>query len=175
MTGDDSELADAHYDLLRAVNRLESLLSDAAAGEDLALLRAVAMRLPHHRSAPPLPQRLQSYDPERFHRLLELAGPNNSAELIAQLTEDLSSARNTVDHAAGARDWPALRGASHILISLTGSVGALSLQDMSERLNAATHVEDGSLLPTLVPSLLAELDILLTIIAVTPPQAGGAA
>jgi HPt (histidine-containing phosphotransfer) domain-containing protein len=175
MTTLDSDLAAAHADLLRAVSRLDALLSHADAAEDLELLRTVAMRLASDRTAPPLPRKLQSYDPTRFHRLLELAGPTNSRELIAQLSEDLSHARNTVEQAARACHWSALREASHILISLTGSVGALSLQDMSERLNAATHSEDRSLLTTLVPGMLAELDILLAIIGAMPPNAGSAA
>ncbi len=164
-----SELSAARDDLLRAVNRLERLLPGSAKNPDFALLRSIALRLSKDQSAVANERGLQSYDAARFHRLLELAGPENAAELLARLAEDLGDARQTVEKAARVRDWPALRGSSHVLISLTGSVGALSLQDMSERLNAATHREDGSVLPVLVPALLAELDTLLEIIASTPP------
>lgn len=173
MTAPDPDLMAARDDLLHATDRLESLLSGKADSADIALLRSIALRLSQDVSQRSPAHALKSYDPTRFQRLLELAGPENAAELLARLAEDLGSARQTVEAAARLRDWNALRGASHVLISLTGSVGALSLQDMSERLNVATHQEDGSILPLVMPPLLAELDALLDIIAATPPPQRG--
>lgn len=175
MTATDPEISLACEDLLRAVTRLESLFSDGTATSDIALLRVVARRLSETIAVQPSARGLRSYDPARFRRLLDLAGPENAAQLLTHLAGDLGSARRTAERAAQDRDWPALRGASHVLISLTGSVGALSLQEMSERLHTATHQEDGTVLPGLMPDLLAELDTLLTIIATTQPPRGGRA
>jgi HPt (histidine-containing phosphotransfer) domain-containing protein len=174
LTAATSDISAAHDDLIRAINRLESLLPASAHSADIALLRSIVLRLSQNPSAQPVAKTLQSYDPTRFQRLLELAGPDNAAELLARLVEDLGTARQTADTAARTRDWDALRGASHVLISLTGSVGALSLQEMSERLNVATHREDASALPSMIPPLLAELDTLLAIIAATEPPKRGA-
>lgn len=147
-------------------------MTAAADSADLAVLRSIALRLSQGRSARPPTHVLRSYNPERFRRLLVLAGPENAAELLARLAEDIRSARQTAERAAEVRDWPALRGASHVLISLTGAVGALSLQEMSEQLNAATEGEDAAVLPVVMPAFLAELDALLHIIAAMPPEQG---
>lgn len=62
-------------------------------------------------------------------------------ELLARLTEDLI-ATDTLETGAAVADWKRLREGSHALISLAGSVGALSLQSMSEDLNAVAHRQD---------------------------------
>lgn len=177
MTPPEDDIHTARNDLLRAVNRLESLLADARESSEVALLRSVAHQLAADRQAPgpapkPVPNpALKSYDPARFRRLLDLAGPDHAGELLARLAEDLETTRQTAATAAGHLDWPALRGASHVLISLAGSVGALSLQSMSEQLNTAATDHDTPALPMLMPGLLAELDALIAIVnATSPPE-----
>ncbi|TAG29110.1 MAG: hypothetical protein EAZ40_02920, partial [Rhodobacterales bacterium] len=70
-------------------------------------------------------------------------------------------------------DWDALREGSHILISLAGSAGALSLQTMAEALNTAAHAQDGAAAHALVPGLVAELDALIALVRATPVPTGG--
>ena len=60
------------------------------------------------------------------------------------------------------------------LISLSGSVGALSLQAMSESLNAIAHRQDQGALDALMPPLSGELVALIQLIRATRPPYGTA-
>ena len=76
-------------ELCRAITGLSAHLQDA---EDLALLgvlRDAAEKL-SPRPAPPAPG-LRDFDPTRFQRLLDLAGPSMAGALLAHLQDDLSS------------------------------------------------------------------------------------
>ena len=96
-----------------------------------------------------------------------LETPDQQAELsviedaLARLTEDLTSTRDLLETGANQTDWKSLREGSHVLISLSGSVGALSLQAMSESLNAIAHRQDSDALATLMPPLAEELVTLI--------------
>ena len=59
-----------------------------------------------------------------------------------------------------------------MLISLSGSVGALSLQAMSEDLNAIAHRQDRAALDVLMPPLAGELATLIQLIRATRPPLG---
>lgn len=81
----------------------------------------------------------EGFDPEKLLRLLDLAGPEVAGELLDRLDEDLETVDAVLSDAAPARDVPALRAQTHVLISLAGAVGAERLQHLAEDLNAAAH------------------------------------
>jgi len=176
---------DAALDRLHLViNQLEALVGSKAQRAELDTLRRSALRLGGAKlgaGVPPLPAAapekpgLRQFEPARFRRLLELAGPENGAELLARLSEDLIAMRDQSVASFDTMDWPGLRAASHVLISLAGSVGAVSLQGLAERMNAATHAKDGTGISMLMPDTLIELEALIDVVAKTQPLTGGQA
>jgi hypothetical protein len=110
-------------------------------------------------------------DRRRLVQLLNVAGPDGRAELLRRLESDLSRAASAMEQALATCDSPRLRAETHILISLTGAVGAEGLHDVMQRMNAAAHHELCPELDRLAPQALRGLDILLSEIR---RQAGGA-
>ncbi len=139
---------------------------------DLDLIDDAVARLSQPRSTPS--GGLIEFDPSRLSHLLELTGPELGPELLARLTEDLTTTEGKLDLGAATADWKLLREGSHVLISLAGSVGALSLQAMAERLNAIAHDQDPDALVALMPPLSGELVILIQLIRATKPLNGPA-
>jgi HPt (histidine-containing phosphotransfer) domain-containing protein len=115
---------------------------------------------------------LMDFDASRLSHLLEITGPDLAIELLARLTEDLVSTQDTLEQGAAEADWKRLREGSHVLISLSGSVGALSLQSMAEGLNAVAHSQDLEGLSALMPPLGSELTSLIQLIQATQPPNG---
>ena len=115
---------------------------------------------------------LMDFDPSRLSHLLEITGPELAIELLARLTEDLVTTQDTLEQGAAEADWKRLREGSHVLISLSGSVGALSLQSMAEGLNAAAHRQDLEGIAALMPPLGSELTSLIQLIRATQPPKG---
>lgn len=120
------------------------------------------------------PAGLMDFDPSRLSHLMEITGPDLAVELLARLTEDLTATQSKLIDGLKAQDWKALREGSHVLISLSGSVGALSLQAMAESLNAIAHGQDFQAVDALMPPLDAELASLIQLIRGTRPTSGGA-
>lgn len=75
----------------------------------------------------------------RFEAVLQAAGPAGKAEFLDHLLQDLRSVKSELACAIRANDTQTVRAQSHILISLSGAVGADRLQVMAEALNAAAH------------------------------------
>jgi HPt (histidine-containing phosphotransfer) domain-containing protein len=98
---------------------------------------------------------------------MELTGPDLAQELLIRLTEDLSGVLAVVATDRVAGDWKSLREATHVLISLSGSVGALSLQAMAEALNAAAHQQDQIAAEALLMPLTQELQALIAYVRAT--------
>jgi HPt (histidine-containing phosphotransfer) domain-containing protein len=136
----------------------------------LFLIEETSVRLAEPTLSDPIG--LMDFDPTRLNHLLEITGPDLAVELLARLTEDLGATESVVIAGAASQDWKALREGSHVLISLSGSVGAISLQAMSEALNATAHSHDRDALDKLMPTLLSELSSLIRLIRDTrPPNA----
>jgi hypothetical protein len=154
-------------DLRRAIDALRPHLITPDQQAALFLIEEAAARLSDSRPTNPLG--LMDFDPARLSHLLDLAGPDMAAELLARLTEDLTMTQATLGLGATTSDWKRLREGSHVLISLSGSVGALSLQTMSEALNAVAHRQDDAALAALMPQLSAELESLIQLIRATRP------
>jgi HPt (histidine-containing phosphotransfer) domain-containing protein len=118
---------------------------------------------------PSTPAALRDFDASRLDRLLDLVGPNLSAELLQRLTDDLAATQQTLQEAAQVTDWARLREASHVLISLSGSVGAQSLQTLAKALNAVAHQQDSAARDVLLQPLMPELQALIALIRSTGP------
>lgn len=157
--------AEALADLRRAIHVLRLHLDTPDQQADLFLIEEAAARLSLPR--PPVATGIADFDPSRLTHLLEITGPDLGPELLARLTEDLSSTRDGLVLGTEATDWKRLREASHVLISLSGSVGAISLQEMAESLNALAHRQDRDGLNTLMPPLSGELDALIRLVRAT--------
>lgn len=138
---------------------------------DLSQLQAATSRLARRALAPTPAAALGDFDPQRFQRLLELTGPSMAGALLTHLADDLTTCRSTTTAGAETQDWIALREGSHVLISLAGSVGALSLQGRAEALNGAAHMQDGGAVGLIMPDLLRELDALIDLVRSTPAPA----
>lgn len=78
-------------------------------------------------------------DRNRFEAILQAAGASGRGELLRHLLQDLRAVRAELAQAAGRGDRDAVRAGSHILISLSGAVGADQLLGLAESLNAAAH------------------------------------
>lgn len=109
--------------------------------------------------APPLSDR---FDDARLLRLLDLVGPDMAQDLLDQLAADLADCGRTLTRGAAAEDWTALREASHVLISLAGSVGADDLHGLAQQMNAAAHDRDRQALSRLLPAMQADLSALIS-------------
>ena len=169
MTADPRRAALA--DLGRAIAGLAQHLHSADDMATLSRLKAEVARL----SRPANPTSgLHEFDPTRFQRLLDLAGPAMAGSLLAHLADDLARCRTLALTGSSDQNWDALRESSHILISLAGSVGALSLQGMAETLNTAAHAQEVTATSALIPALLSELDALIALVRATPAPKGSA-
>lgn len=76
-------------------------------------------------------------DHGRLESLLEAAGGPGSAELLDRVVEDLTSVLETLDAGIAKADVPDVRAQTHILIAISGAVGADRLCQMAEVLNIA--------------------------------------
>lgn len=167
MTTDPRAMALA--DLRRAIDALGSQLQAPEDLDALSQLHAATNRLAR-RAARPVPS-MRDFDPQRLQRLLELTGPSMAGTLLTHLVDDLTTCRSVTLAGAETLDWTALREGTHVLISLAGSAGAISLQSLAERLNAAAHQQDSGTTKAIMPDLLPELDALIDIIRATPAPA----
>lgn len=162
--------AKAFRDLRAAIAALMPHLDPKAA----ALLADLADKV-QNMDLPPAPDRVRDASaddaPDRLRHLLTLAGPDIAPKLLQQLVLDLIQCRDDIAGAMAEYDWKAMRNGSHVLISLAGSVGAVSLQSLAERLNAAAHRQDRVTATRLLPQVLVEIGTLTRLIEATPPVA----
>lgn len=105
--------------------------------------------------------------PGRLHldRLLALAGEDQGPELLQRLIADFTHVRDGLSESHIRNDFPTVRARTHILISLAGAIGATTLQDLAEQMNALAHRKDSGELHHIGPKVeqgLAEVLIFLT-------------
>jgi len=79
----------------------------------------------------------QKLDSGRFDALMDVAGADGRPELMQRLHEDLCAVRTGLDDAVTAQNVPEIRGQTHVLIAISGAVGADRLSRLSEVLNIA--------------------------------------
>jgi HPt (histidine-containing phosphotransfer) domain-containing protein len=172
-TSSDAPRAGALADLHRAIQALRPHLLTADDRADLMVIEEAIGRL--SQPSTPTANGISDFDPTRLAHLLQITGPDLAPELLARLTEDLTTTQDSLTAGDETADWKRLREASHVLISLSGSVGALSLQAMSESLNAIAHTQDRDALSAIMPPLSSELSALIRLIRATRAPNGGAA
>lgn len=160
--------SEALDDLRRAVHALSDHYTAPRHRADLDLIDEAVARL----AAEPMPAQvaIAEFDASRLAHLMDLTGPDLAQELLARLTEDLGKVLDVVGSDAAASDWKRLREATHVLISLSGSVGALSLQAMAESLNAVAHRQDQPAAAAILPPLSQELRALIAYVGATVMQ-----
>jgi CheY-like chemotaxis protein len=76
-------------------------------------------------------------DQNRFDALLEVAGADGAVELLERLHEDLCAVRDALDTGVGHGEISEIRAQTHILIAISGAVGADRLYRLAEVLNIA--------------------------------------
>jgi CheY-like chemotaxis protein len=84
-------------------------------------------------------------DQARFNALIEVAGDGGVVELLQNLHDDLCALRDKLDIGVAEQDIPKIRAQTHILIAISGAVGADRLHRLAEVLNIAAkrrRVED---------------------------------
>lgn len=121
-------------------------------------------------SSPPVggDGRGHDFDLAGFQRLLEKAGPATATDLLARLQSDLTAVSQALDAAFATRDWASLGRQSHILIGLTGILGAGRLLECAQTLNAATHAKDWPGADATQTPLMAQLAGLIHVVSHFP-------
>lgn len=103
---------------------------------------------------------------DRYNRLMQMVGPARGGELLDQLAIDIKDARHRIGAAVTIPDWTVVREQCHILIAVSGTVGAERLQRIAEIANRTLCEQtDGAEIRVLVPDLLQQLDRLAAFIA----------
>ncbi len=82
------------------------------------------------------------FDTNRLDNLLDIVGEQGAEELVNRLVDDLTSVQLALGQAVHQNETAAIRSQTHILISLSGAVGADNLQRLAEQLNQLAHGED---------------------------------
>jgi HPt (histidine-containing phosphotransfer) domain-containing protein len=103
----------------------------------------------------------EEFDESRFKALLELAGPSMARTLTIQLQEDLALVAEALTEARASADHRVFRKQSHVLLGIAGTIGAVRLYELSQRLNNLTRDQGGSILADLLAEIFAVLDRLL--------------
>lgn len=74
-----------------------------------------------------------------FNSLADAIGPEAMTDLLTKIDNDLEKAASDMQAAAMAEDMKAVSGATHVLVSVAGAVGAQNLQRLSQKLNAVAN------------------------------------
>jgi CheY-like chemotaxis protein len=102
---------------------------------------------------------------DTFDRLIEVAGPDTTRELLSRLHADLSKAERGLVAGLSGNDLTAIRAETHVLIALAGAVGAERLGKLAQTLNAMAHRRGGSDPGALGKECLAQIDRLIHFIS----------
>lgn len=115
------------------------------------------------------------FDRTAFDRLIEVAGPDMSRELLDRLSEDLRKVEHGLAAGLSEVDTAAIRAQTHVLIALSGAVGAAQLQTLAQALNSAAHRDAQDDYNTLGQESLAHLDQLIHFVTQEKARRGEAA
>lgn len=97
--------------------------------------------------------------------LLDLAGPSGALALLDQISTDLQAVQVHLSDALHRGDSAAIRSATHILMSLAGTVGAPGLHAAARDANLAAHAGNAPPDPKAAAALMADLSCLIDDIA----------
>lgn len=115
------------------------------------------------RTVRPAP-RAEHVAPDILSALIDAVGRDRMDELLGKVIHDIGEACETCARAAPAGDMDMLRGATHVMMSVSGTVGAVRLQRMAERLNDLAHGGMAAEAEFYAAALLSEADqVILTL------------
>lgn len=112
-------------------------------------------------TAPEASDETKAMDVDRFHALLDIAGAEGRAELLSRLLTDLQAVERGLVQGLMEPDRALIRAQTHVLIAVSGAVGANHLMQVARTLNAAAHRHDMTDVGSLVHEALALLDDLI--------------
>ncbi len=147
------------------------LLSVDQLGEDIrAILDArPAARLrpkaPLEPVAPAINADAAGIDARVFGALSRSIGPEAIPELLRKMDRDIVTVRERIQAGLTERDTHPLREATHILVAVAGSLGAVRLQNNAQCLNSAAHEGDFPEMQRLGRVVIAEIDLLRAFIS----------
>jgi two-component system, OmpR family, aerobic respiration control sensor histidine kinase ArcB len=104
---------------------------------------------PNSRDLPPPSLDTPIIDCTRMNELIAIAGPDTSNELLNRLKSDMTNVKDGLERAGPIKDSDAIRAETHVLISLSGAIGAVPLYHLATSLNAAAHQDDAALVQSL--------------------------
>jgi len=104
---------------------------------------------------------LAEFNRDCFDRLIEVAGPDASRELLIRLAADLRNCERNLVAGLAERDMTKIRAETHVLIALAGAVGAERLSGLAQNLNAIAHRQSEGDIATLGDECLGQLDRLI--------------
>jgi CheY-like chemotaxis protein len=110
---------------------------------------------------------------DTYQALADAIGPEAMADLLGKIDADLAKAESEIRSGAADHDKAVLSGASHVLISVAGAIGAEKLQKLAQRLNAAVHGRGGEDVSELSPELLKHIEVLRAFIGKQIATSGG--
>lgn len=105
--------------------------------------------------APPMPDQ-PAIDEEIFGQLCATFDRERLPELLGKVRTDIANGCASVRTAVENGDMSQLRAATHVLIAVAGAIGALGLQNLSQRLNSAGHASDKLAIERDAPELISE-------------------
>ena len=100
-----------------------------------------------------------------YESLAASIGAGGMVELLKRVEIDLSSVKADIAAAADAGDAHEMLRASHILISVAGSIGAVRLQRLAENLNRLAENDDADAMADPAGQAGVELDRVLDFVA----------
>ncbi len=116
----------------------------------------------------------QALDVGRFEKLLDIAGPAGRDELLARLLSDLRAVERGLVQGCETPDFAQICAQTHVLIAVSGAVGAERLMQAAQRLNGAAHRHALVAVRELGPEVMALLDDLIHFISGRVPVPLGA-
>lgn len=99
-----------------------------------------------------------------YDGLVASIGAEAMGELLSRVETDLQTARADIAEAAAGADPDLMGSASHILISVAGTVGAVRLQRQAERLNRLADRGETDAAAALAEEALPELDLVINFV-----------
>lgn len=99
-----------------------------------------------------------------FGALESSIGKSKMVELLGKVSQDLTEVQNGIQGGLTSKDSGPVRAASHVLISVAGAIGAISTQQLAERLNRSANAGDWPMVGRLGTSCLTRIDDLLTVL-----------
>ncbi len=107
-------------------------------------------------------EKTEEIDRGRLLALFDLAGPDQAEELAVRLQDDLSTVSQALEAALSGADRQVLCSQSHVLMGISGTVGAEGLQGLAGQLNRLAHAPGSANFTGLIAEIQHRLARLIT-------------